>query len=354
VPLPIIHSNRKPFKRKHDMHIKEVKIRMGRTSRKTEEEDERRKIQYYTIYKSIFQDSRIYIKDITAELNVNPRTTTKRMQEASKYGIVVGPHIRKQSYKNMKEFMYFVDNQNPFETYLQYSKDNNVVYHARMLGFVSTWIVSNVEIDVEGDVLFKGLRSDFYAPFTILRSWQNAFEIMKKKIEKFNPKNYEPTGIIKTHWNESIEWDTEDEKLFREFKYNLRKSITPVMKRNLISSQKIYEFLERLPECCNTSLFYYPGGVSAYDPYLFMFETDYEDFIIELFSELPTTPFFFKVSDKLFMYAFAGKELLRCNGTHMANIGQLQIPLLTKELLGKDIIRREKQAIVAYHWSKAL
>ncbi len=327
---------------------------MGRTSRKTEEEDERRKIQYYTIYKSIFQNSRIYIKDITAELNVNPRTTTKRMQEASEYGIVVGPHIRKQSYKNMKEFMYFVDSQNPFKTYLQYSKDNCVVYHARMLGFANTWIISNTELDVEGDVLIKGPRSNFYAPFTIHRSWQKSFEIMKKRIEKFNSDDYERAVIITTHWDETIKWDTEDEKLFRAFKYDFRKPLTPVMKRNLISSQKIYEFLKRLPECCNIALFYYPGGVSAYDPYLFMFETDYEDFLIELFSELPTTPFFFKVSDKLFMYAYVSRELCRCDGMDMANIGQMQVPLLTEELLERGIIRREKQAIVAYHWSKAL
>lgn len=46
---------------------------------------------------------------------------------------------------------------------------------------------------------------------------------------------------------------------------------------------------------------YFPEGAKAYDPYLFVFETDYEDFIVDLFSELPTSTFFFKVSDKLLM-----------------------------------------------------
>jgi hypothetical protein len=34
---------------------------------------------------------------------------------------------------------------------------------------------------------------------------------------------------------------------------------------------------------------------------MFMFETDYEDFIVDLFSELPTSTFFFKVANKLFV-----------------------------------------------------
>lgn len=318
------------------------------------EDDECRKRQYYDIYRSYCKEPRIYIKDIASLLEVSPFTAAKVVEKASNLGIIVGPQIRKQSFKNTMEYMYFANCKNPFETYLQYSKNMDVVYHARMLGFANTWIISNTEVDVEGDVIAEGPRSDYYVPFTTYRSWEESLKIMLKKIEKFNPGEYESTDIIRTHWDNPITWDSEDEKLFRELKYNLREKITPIMKKNLISAQKIYEFLDEINDRCTVMTNYVFGGISAYDPYIFMFETEYDDFLIDLFSQLPSTPFFFKVSDKLFVYAYAERQLLRCSGLHMANVGQLGILLLIRKLLKRGIIQSEEQAIVAYHWSKEL
>lgn len=325
---------------------------MGQPKRRSDEE--RKKRRYRIIYEAVFNNPRIYKKDITSLLHVNPRTVTRDMKEAVARGYIVGPHIRRRSYANMREYMYFANCKKPFETYSHYGEDMRVVYHARMHGFVNTWLTSKEEIDIEGDVLLKGPRSDYYTPFTPNHSWEKAIEIMEKKAENFNPKEYEPKGILQTHWDETIEWDLEDEKLYREFKYNAREALTPIMRQNLISGQKIYEFLKRLPECCTISVNYFPDSISSYDPYLFVFETDYEDFIIDLFSELPTSSFFFKVSDKLLMYGYIERHLLRCSGLGMANIGQLRIPLLMRELMKKGIIQDEEQAIVAYHWRKNL
>jgi hypothetical protein len=324
---------------------------MGQPS---QSKDEQKKNQYRTIYESIFDTPRVYVKDITSRLHVNPRTTSKRMHEAFSLGYVAGPHLRKRSYANMKEYVYFANCNNSFETYLHYSKNMNVVYHAKLVGFANTWIVSNKKLDIDGDIIVKGPRSDYYVPFTPSHSWSESMVLMQKKVDAFNPEEYEPERIIKTHWDETVPWDQEDETLFREFKYDSRGALTPIMKKSLISGQKIYEFMEKLQQCCTVITFYFPEGISVYDPYLFVFETDYEDFIINMFSELPTSPFFFRVSNKLFMYAFVKSDLLRCGGLAMANIGQLRIPLLTRNLLKKGIIKREDHAVVEYHWSKEL
>jgi len=319
-------------------------------------DDECRKRRYYTIYESLYKEPRIYIKDIASTLQIAPRTATNAVEKAFQLGIIVGPQVRKKSFKNTTEYVYFVNCKNPFEPYLQYSKNMNVVYHARMLGFANTWIISNTELDVEGEVIAKGPRSDYYVPFTMYRSWEKSMDIMVEKIENFDPKEYEPTGTLENHWDKTIEWDSEDEILFREFKYDLRGKLTPIMKKNLISGQKIYEFLDKIYERCTVMMSYVFGGISAYDPYLFMFETDYEDFLIDLFSQLPSTPFFFKVSNKLFIHTYGKheKQLPRRGGLDIANVGQLRIPLLTRKLLKRGIIQSEEQAIVAYHWAKEL
>lgn len=312
-----------------------------------------RKSQYRAIYELLWlKNPRIYIKDIASKLCIDHRTASNRLNEAYSLGVITGPQIRKRSYSNMKEYVYFVNSKNPFKTYLKYSKDENIIYHARMLGFVNTWITALNKFHVDGEILYEGYRSDYHLSFAPDHSWEKSIQLMKKKIENFNEDKYNRNTIIETHWNESIPWDSESEKLYREFKYDLRSPITPIMKRNLISGQKIYEFLERLPDCCSITTSYFPEGISAYDPYFFLFETDYEDFIIELFSLLPTSCFFFKVADRLFAYAHIEKQLIRCEGLNMANVKQLHIPLVLNELLEKGIIKWEDHVIVEYFWSK--
>lgn len=313
-----------------------------------------RKKQYRIIYEELHKDHRVKINKLSHVLCINPRSVSKRLREAFEEGYVLMPQFRKRSYSNMKEYVYFVNLNNPMNAFKQYKEDKNVVYHAMMSGFANLWLIANKEIRLSGDIIAGGLRSDYHVAYAPNHSWGQGIKIMREKVKTFDSKEYKPKGIIKTHWNETIKWDSEDEKLFREFKYNGRKKITPIMKEQLISSQKIYEFLDRVHECCTVYSWYFPETILSYDPYLFMFETEYEDFIIELFSELPTFNFFFKVSDKLFLQSNVERSSIRKIGVDMSDISQVHIPLLVDDLLRRGILKSEAHAIVEYHWGKDL
>ncbi len=315
---------------------------------------EHRRFQYRTIYESLDSYERIKVKDLSSALGVNRHTTSKRLKEAFEQGYILMPQIRKRSYANLKEYMCFANCEDTLESYTMYSKDMNVIYHAVMSGFANLWVISTRKLALECDIIVEGNRSDYYVAYAPHRSWEKTMHIMRKKVKEFNPDEYEPNCCIKTHWDESITWDAEDETLNREFKYNVRKPLTPIMKNNLISGQRIYEFLQRLPECCTVFTRYFPVTISAYDPYLFMFETDYEDFIVDLFSQLPTSSIFFKVADKLFLSVHMKRDSIRRVGLDMADIAQLWIPLLVRDLKRKGILIKEAHAIVEYHWGKEL
>lgn len=62
-----------------------------------------------------------------------------------------------------------------------------------------------------------------------------------------------------------------------------------------ISVSKV-KFLENLLKCCTIATHYFPDGYLQYNPYLYKLRTDYCDFIVEQFSQLPTSSTFFKLS----------------------------------------------------------
>ena len=314
---------------------------------------EQQKKQFRTIYELLNDNPRIYIKDISSALRTNPHATSKKLEKAFKKEYILAPQLRTRSYAAMAEYMYFVHCDNVSDHYLAYIEDGNVVYHAVMGGFANLWIITKGKMRVPGDIICEGFRSDFHVAHPPDHSWERAITIMKEMICEFDPGDYQGKGIITNRQHESIYWDPEFQTLYREFKYNLRRKLSPVMKKNRISAEKIYKFFDVLPYTCTVFTRYFPETRSAYDPYLFMFRTDYEDFIVSLFSEIPTSSMFFTVADRLFVYVDVDRQYLR-NVHEGTEISRLHIPLLIRDLLKREIIEHEDHAILEYHWGKNL
>lgn len=306
---------------------------------------------YRAIYEILFSNPRVKIFEMAKMLGIDRNVTSHRLYEAFNKVYISKPQIRKRAYANMQEYLYFLRCENPAELFSRCLQSENIIYHAAMTGFANLWVVSREELDFDCDVIAGGLRSDYHVSFAPNHLWETAIKIMQKKVQNFTPKDYEPEGIIQTHWDETIEWDSEDEKLFKEFNYDLRKPYTPIIRRNLVSWGKLDKWLEKLSECCTVMTGYYPKKISAYDPYLFVFETDYEDFLINLFSELPTSSLFFRVSDKLCVSAHVKREYARVVETQ-SDIRELHIPTLVAELISRGIIQKEAHSIVECYWNE--
>ena len=303
------------------------------------------------IYETFSRNYRVSINELNEILEIRNASRTVKKARDEKH--IVGPEARKRSYGNFPEYMYFATCKDPDFQYQKYRKDKNVIFHALMYGFANLWVISREKIDIEGDIVVEGLRSDYYVAFAPNHSWDDAIQIIKKRIGGFNPEEYVPKGYIKTHFGETIKWSEKDEILCRYFRDDLRKPFAPVKKNYKISRNEFRKWLERLPECCTIATFYYPEKISEYEPYLFLFETDYEDFIVEIFSELPSSPRFFKVSDKLFLYTHVPKKYIKDSDPD-TEPSELNIPSLATELFTKGIIRRRSRGPIETYWAKNL
>lgn len=313
---------------------------------------EEKEKQYRAIYEALWKNPRIFRKDIVKLLHTNYVSVNNRLEEAYTLGWLSKPQIRRRSSRNFGEHVYFLKCPDPPEVFSQFVGKENVVYHALCSGEMNMWVVArgNLNLPCECDALLEGLRSDYHVSFAPHQPWETAIQKMRKMIEGFNPKEYEPQRIIDILWDETMEWDSEYEALFREFNYDLSRQITPILRKHRISWEKVERWMRNLSTYCTVFTLYYPGGISSYDPYLFMFETEYEDFLVNLFSELPTSALFFKVSDRLFAYLHVKREYVRVVNSQI-DIRRLQIPSMIKNLTKKGVIKKESHKIVECYWN---
>ena len=310
-----------------------------------------REKDFRIIYDIFYDYPRIKISFLWKKLKLKHKTTARnRLKEALSLGYIMGPEIRKKSYGNLIEHMCYFNCEDPEELFEKLKGIKNIFYHNIMDGFANFRIISDKEISVDGDILVKGPRSNYYISFAPDHSWEEAIRIMLKMMKRFDPDLYTPKNILQTLWNETVTWTKIDEILFREMKYNFRKFYTPIMQKYNIHKYNIDQWLKKVPECCTIATGYFPKTIKEYDPYIFMFETDYEDFVIDLFSQLPTTSWFYMVADKLFTQIWVERGSMR-NIDHLTRgIGTVHMRLLVKDLLKRKIVKSKKRAAVACYW----
>jgi predicted transcriptional regulator len=313
---------------------------------------ERQTKEHRIIFDLLNEKPRIQYNEVAQLFGVDIRTASRRLKEAAKKGIIVGPQIRKKSFSNFKTYVYLSRCDDPVELFKQCTEDSTVLYHGIANGSFNFHAISREKLDIEGTVL-EGIPSDYYISYPPDRPWEMAIESMHTMVSEFSPENYTPKGYIKTHWDEPVAWSRTDEILYQEFKYDLRKPLEPLVKDKYhIWSGDGYDFLSRLPQCCTILTCYFPETVGAYDPYLFTFKTEYEDFIIDLFSQLPTTCWFRRISDTLIAYMWTMRELTNKPAVRTADVPELHIPLLVRDLVRKGIVEEEAHAEVTCYWRK--
>jgi hypothetical protein len=308
-----------------------------------------KKREYRIIFDLLSREARTNYSEIADVLGVDIRTARDRLKEASGKGYITGPQIRKKSFANLKNYVYLIRSDDPIGLFKELAEDRRVIHHGLLDGSCDLIVTATEKLDIKGTIC-KGPSSDYYISCPPNQPWETSNQNMWDLVRKFDPDDYTPKGYIKTHWDELAEWSDTDEILFWEFKFNLRKSLRPIVKKHGISVSTIKAFLKRLPLCCTILTCYFQESLSAYVPYLFIFETEYEDFIIDVFSQLPTTCWFQRVSGKLIAHMWTLMIPVKEENTRVGDIPELQISLLIRDLIKKEILKSEAHAMFNCYW----
>lgn len=257
-------------------------------SKLTAEEKLRR---YHSIYDQIYFNPRIHVHEISKNLRLPRNTVTGYLEHMYKSEMLFGPELRLKYYYELNEYMFLVKVDDPYATFDEVNNDPNIIYCSIFLGDWNIMIFAEKNYDpthVSGykDLIYKGQRHDILTPRTTLRDWKSAFRKMKVEASEFQPeRTREPNSIL-----DPPDWDEEEWKLFYEYKYDFRRKVTPVLRKNLISSDKFYQWIKDLPGHAGINLRFYPDGYGNYTHFAFLFRTQFPTAVVNLLSNLPTTP----------------------------------------------------------------
>jgi hypothetical protein len=313
-------------------------------------EEEKRK-DFRAVFELLDRKPRIKYQEMAKILDLDIRIVSSRLKEAIEKEYIMGPQIRKKSFSNFKSYVNFVDSDDPVELYQRCREDENVIHNAILDGFCNFRVVSEKPMNIKGSVL-EGVLPDYVLSRPPDHPWGTAINTMRDMIARFDPEDYIPRQYITNHWDETVEWSSEYEILYQELKYNLRRPLMHIVNSHNMWRGKAYDFLRQLSEYCIIFTCYYRDSLSSYDECLYTFETDYEDFIIDVLSQLPATCWFYKVDDRLIAHLQIKTRPLRKRTAEAKVVTGLQVFLLVKDMMKKGIVKSEAHGTFECYWRK--
>lgn len=242
------------------------------------------------------------------------------MQKAFEKAIIIPPIIRLKSFKNLREYFYFIRAEYPNDLFERLKEEADINYLSIQTGFANIQVIAKKELDFEDSVVLQGFRSDYFVNVPRKISTEMAVSQISEKL-----KNLEKDETIdsskRTHsqlifHENTIEWDFMDELIYEKMCNNLRLRLEKVIKEVNSYHDKAWSWIKRKDEFSQTIVMYFPNGESSYMLTSYCITTPYDFLLIDFFSNLPTPTVFYRIrsedfGDKLMMniYLPFGPEL---------------------------------------------
>lgn len=264
----------------------------------------RRKRNYFKIFEQIYETPSMSIYDISQKAELSRNTVSKYMKEMYAQGVLVGPQIRMKPAPNYKEYVYLMNFRNPFQVFEGLKGFPNVLYHVMAFGDWNIMAVTDRLLDFSQLIGFdsmvnQGMRGRSYTPKVEFTRWEDSFENSYGRVTQFISTR---SGYRDRRLASPLDWDEDMWKLYRTFKFNMRKKVTPTLRKIKVRYETYTKWMKTLEEHSTVHVGFYPDGYQTYMTYCFLFSSDYEDSVKELFSLFPTTPFILEIGNQLMVF----------------------------------------------------
>ena len=256
----------------------------------------------YTLYQLVYEDPLISCFSLAEKTGIQKRKVQKYLMEMYEKSILKGPRISVKPAQNYHEYAYFVNVDNPLKAY---NGLKGVVYENISCGSWNLLLITVERIDFFSlpgfkECILEGRKSATHASKVVVQD----FEESLKRIEAL--KLEEAHELEMTLYKEIPlnSWDTEEWKLYRTFRNNIRMDTTQILKECLISHAKYKTWISSLDQFALIQPAFYPKGLENYYSVDFLFHSLHQQQIKDILGLLPSTSLFFSVNDSIFVRLF--------------------------------------------------
>lgn len=256
----------------------------------------------YDLFNLVQKDIRIPVTHMAKKLKVNPKTADDWWTTAIKNRIIIPPVLRRRSFLNFRERIYFVRVDDPHSLYEQLKKSKDILYYSVQTGFADFQIITEHPLSLKLDIVLSGERSNYFVSVPPCCTFEESILRIENRLEKVSKSTRIPSPLIYQK-KSYAPWDELDEAIYRAICNDLRKPFAHIMKSTGSYSNKLMDWMRRRDKFGNTITMFFPEGESSYQLSLFCINMSrrYDWILIDLFSQLPTSSVFYRIKRKVIM-----------------------------------------------------
>jgi hypothetical protein len=256
----------------------------------------------YKMFELLVQNPRIPKTKMAKALKINPDTLRIWYDEAVQKRIIILPILRRNSFANFKEYIYFLNVKQPHYYYKELQELENITYFCVQTGFSNFQLISKVPLpQFEQYSVLKGHRSDYYVTIPPECSFVESISRIKEKMENLDDFRWKPSPL-KFHLESYEPWDEIDERTYWMVTDNIRKPFREIIREGQTYSDRVLEFFRNKDRFGEVFSMYFPDGEGSYQPSLFSIKTDNDALLIDLFSCFPMSNVFYRLDNRLIMW----------------------------------------------------
>ncbi|MBU7028006.1 MAG: hypothetical protein HXS48_13810 [Theionarchaea archaeon] len=250
------------------------------------------------MYERRMEEPRTKVYQMAESLKVSRNTVRRHWRKALEKGILFKPQLRLKMFAEVKEYVYALSSDTAFHEFHELQKDEKVCYEIFATGYADLLLItsepfSRSELGPLGKVMVSGSRSNYVYPKVPATDYVTAMDY----IEGFAQNDFEPSEWVVNYSRREVDWKEIDWKLFRLLRYDMTKTYTELSKLVEMSYDGFRWSLKRILENTQVIVPYYPEGYSQYTRFLFVFQSKYEQMLLDMFSMVPCFTLMYKVKD---------------------------------------------------------
>ncbi|MBU7022485.1 MAG: winged helix-turn-helix domain-containing protein [Theionarchaea archaeon] len=256
----------------------------------------------HRIYEQLYQDPLMPLHVIARNINLSRNTVSKYLQEMVDETSLLGPYLRMKAAPTYKEYVYLANFSDSKQTFTALSHFPSAIDIMHTFGDWTTLLISSQPLDIERmygvqELILSECTYSTITPKTEFMGWKTALSKASRILEDPGP-----PSRLKREIAPPLNWGEEQWKIYTMFSFNMRKTVTTLLKKAQARYVTYVEWKDDLETHCTVHTGFYPRSYDQYTGHWFLFSSSYESFIVKVLGFLPVTPRIVETENHLMVF----------------------------------------------------